>query len=100
MDFVFTASGIAAVPAITGRPVHLIDTDHMLSVEEEGAVFLVLDYRGANTSQPAYVELWRPASATEAPVQGMVILASAHNADVSPGEQPATLARLAERLLG
>jgi hypothetical protein len=100
MDFVFTASGITSVPAVTGRPVHLIDAAPMLSVEEEGAVFLVLDHRGARTSQPAYVELWRPASATEAPVQGMFILASAQWADVATDEQPATLARLAERLIG
>ena len=99
LDFVFAASGIATMPAIAGRPVHLLDTAPLLSVEEEGDIFLVLDHRGAKTSRPAYVELWRPVSATETPVQGLFILASAHRVDVAIAEQPATLARLAERLI-
>ncbi len=81
LQFRFCGAGVAAVPPLTGRPLVTADGARLLTLTEGGWIFLALDHReDARPDVPAYVELWLPAGAIEAPLRGMFVLCDSYRA--------------------
>jgi hypothetical protein len=98
IEFQFSGSGIAPVPAVTGVYVLDVDGTALMALDEGGELFLLLDHRTYQDVAPAaYVEFWQPAAMPEARVRGLLILSEPHH-QATITDPPATLAELVARL--
>jgi hypothetical protein len=99
IELSLSATGTASAPAFHGYPVAHEGQGQVQSVEEDSAVFLVLDYRGAvSVPSTAYVEWWTPVVRVEGTLRGMVILAASHAATEAPAVS--TLSGLVQAIAG
>jgi hypothetical protein len=79
LSFQFSASGVLPVPSATGHTVRFADGAELLTLDENGAIYLLLDHRDAAcTGATAYVEFWRSATPTETPLRGLLVLTESH----------------------
>lgn len=92
------AAGVGLAPRFAGTPLPALTGEEIVSVEEPGDFFLLLDHRSRQSRDgPIYAELWRPLGPAELPLRGLVLIApSASNR--APTFRIARLARLAEAL--
>jgi hypothetical protein len=102
LDFRLVATSVAVVPDVsTGRSLRGGDLE-FVAHREDGQEFLVIDYRAdRGSSQPARVEVWKPASNPELDLSYLLVIADRRPQPiVSVVEPEVSLTGMVERMLG